>query len=195
MKGMNLSGKPGMVQPMQMPPTFGQPPTPSIQALLDGLPEEPRGSELVVERYHRRHTTSLVEQPREGLHKVVRLHGTPGDVHDRDACNRAEVPSQVVCKTHASRWVARHCVDPAVGRAGSDRDHCPRLRRQLVDPPVEGEGLSCGRIVAERGPVPFTVYVLVGDRTLDHEDERDVELVVHRLAIGLQKILAAYRRV
>src|SRR5438270_6323732 len=31
MNGMNLSGKPGMVQPMQMPPTFGQPPTPLIQ--------------------------------------------------------------------------------------------------------------------------------------------------------------------
>src|SRR5689334_4361387 len=26
MKGMNLSGKPGIVQAMQMPPTFGQPP-------------------------------------------------------------------------------------------------------------------------------------------------------------------------
>src|SRR5438270_10862385 len=26
MNGMNLSGKPGMVQPMQMPPTFGHPP-------------------------------------------------------------------------------------------------------------------------------------------------------------------------
>src|SRR3712207_9546473 len=31
MNGMNLSGKPGIVQPMQMPPTFGQPPTPLIQ--------------------------------------------------------------------------------------------------------------------------------------------------------------------
>ena len=31
MNGMNLSGKPGMVQPMQMPPTFGQPPMPAIQ--------------------------------------------------------------------------------------------------------------------------------------------------------------------
>ena len=28
---MNLSGKPGIVQPMQMPPTLGQPPTPLIQ--------------------------------------------------------------------------------------------------------------------------------------------------------------------
>jgi hypothetical protein len=30
MKGMNLSGNPGMVQPMQIPPTFGQPPIPFI---------------------------------------------------------------------------------------------------------------------------------------------------------------------
>ena len=31
MNGMNLSGKPGIVHPMQMPPTLGQPPTPLIQ--------------------------------------------------------------------------------------------------------------------------------------------------------------------
>ena len=31
MNGMNLSGKPGIVQPMQIPPTLGQPPTPLIQ--------------------------------------------------------------------------------------------------------------------------------------------------------------------
>src|SRR4051812_36045151 len=31
MKGMNLSGKPGMVQAIQMPPTLGQPPMPRIQ--------------------------------------------------------------------------------------------------------------------------------------------------------------------
>ncbi len=29
--GINLSGKPGIVQPIQMPPTFGQPPIPIIQ--------------------------------------------------------------------------------------------------------------------------------------------------------------------
>jgi hypothetical protein len=37
MKGMNLSGKPGMVQPMQMPPTLGQPPIPAIQPRLGTL--------------------------------------------------------------------------------------------------------------------------------------------------------------
>src|SRR4029077_17411236 len=38
MKGMNLSGKPGIVQPMQMPPTFGQPPTPPIPPPFRTLP-------------------------------------------------------------------------------------------------------------------------------------------------------------
>src|SRR5215471_5504085 len=35
--GMNLSGNPGMVQPMQMPPTLGQPPTPLTQPRLGTL--------------------------------------------------------------------------------------------------------------------------------------------------------------
>ena len=34
---MNLSGKPGIVQPMQTPPTFGQPPMPFIQPRLPTL--------------------------------------------------------------------------------------------------------------------------------------------------------------
>src|SRR6478672_7390176 len=37
MNGMNLSGNPGMVQPMQMPPTLGQPPMPFIQPRLGTL--------------------------------------------------------------------------------------------------------------------------------------------------------------
>src|SRR3954468_21396227 len=37
MNGMNLSGNPGIVQPMQMPPTFGQPPIPAIQPRLGTL--------------------------------------------------------------------------------------------------------------------------------------------------------------
>ena len=34
MNGMNLSGKPGMVQAMQMPPTLGHPPMPFIHPRL-----------------------------------------------------------------------------------------------------------------------------------------------------------------
>src|SRR3954449_5403385 len=37
MNGMNLSGNPGIVQPMQMPPTLGQPPIPFIQPRLGTL--------------------------------------------------------------------------------------------------------------------------------------------------------------
>ena len=37
MNGMNLSGNPGIVQAMQMPPTFGHPPTPLIQPRLGTL--------------------------------------------------------------------------------------------------------------------------------------------------------------
>src|ERR1700730_17559363 len=37
MNGMNLSGKPGIVQAMQMPPTLGQPPAPLSQPGLGTL--------------------------------------------------------------------------------------------------------------------------------------------------------------
>ena len=37
MNGMNLSGNPGIVQAMQMPPTFGQPPTPLTQPRIGTL--------------------------------------------------------------------------------------------------------------------------------------------------------------
>ena len=37
MKGINLSGKPGMVQPIQIPPTLGHPPIPAIQPRLPTL--------------------------------------------------------------------------------------------------------------------------------------------------------------
>ncbi len=37
MNGMNLSGKPGIMQPMQMPPTLGQPPIQAIHPRLGTL--------------------------------------------------------------------------------------------------------------------------------------------------------------
>ena len=37
MNGMNLSGNPGIVHAMQMPPTFGQPPTPPTQPRIGTL--------------------------------------------------------------------------------------------------------------------------------------------------------------
>ena len=56
MNGMNLSGKPGMVQPMQMPPTLGQPPMPAIQPRLGTLqlttgPQQPSFTRHLGEPY------------------------------------------------------------------------------------------------------------------------------------------------
>jgi hypothetical protein len=56
MKGMNLSGKPGIVQAMQMPPTLGQPPTPLIQPRLGTLhfttgPQQPSFTRHLGEPY------------------------------------------------------------------------------------------------------------------------------------------------
>ena len=56
MNGMNLSGKPGMVQPIQIPPTFGHPPTPLIQPRLGTLhfttgPQQPSLTRHLGESY------------------------------------------------------------------------------------------------------------------------------------------------
>jgi len=50
--GMNLSGNPGIVQPMQMPPTLGHPPMPRIQPRLVTLqsttgPQQPNFTEAL----------------------------------------------------------------------------------------------------------------------------------------------------
>src|SRR5437764_1115697 len=56
MNVMNLSGKPGIVQAMQMPPTLGQPPTPLIQPPLGTLhlttgPQQPSLTRHLAEPY------------------------------------------------------------------------------------------------------------------------------------------------
>ena len=66
MKGMNLSGKPGMVQPMQMPPTLGQPPMPFIQPRLGTLqfttgPQHPILTRHLGEPYSRGEIALFIE--------------------------------------------------------------------------------------------------------------------------------------
>ena len=63
--GMNLSGKPGMVQPMQMPPTLGHPPIPRIQPRLVTLqsttgPQQPSLTRHFEDPYCARKITLLV---------------------------------------------------------------------------------------------------------------------------------------
>src|SRR4051812_22948762 len=102
----------------------------AVAALVDGLAEQPRRAQLVVERDHRREPGRLVEQPDQRLHEVLRLYRAAGDVDDRQVAGRAEVPAQVVGEAHAAGRVAGHRVDAAVGGAGADRDHAPRLGRE-----------------------------------------------------------------
>src|ERR671921_476411 len=94
MNGMNLSGKPGIVQPMQMPPTFGQPPIPAIQPRLGTLQLTTGPQQPIVERDDGREPGGLVEQPGQRLHEVLRLHGTARHVDDREPRRRAEVPAE-----------------------------------------------------------------------------------------------------
>ena len=85
-------------------------------------------------------------------------------------------------------------MDAAVGGAGADRHHRPGLGGKVVDPPVHGQRLPGVRVVAERGPVTLALDdVLVGDRALDHEDER-LQLAGHRRAERSEELLAAHRR-
>ena len=105
-----------------------------------------------------------------------------------------EIPAQVVAQSHASGRVARHRVDAAVARAGAGGHHRPRLGGQVVDPPVHGQRLPRGGVVAERGPVAVTLDdVLVGDRALDDEDER-LQFACRRGPERSQELLAAHRR-
>src|SRR3569623_1536044 len=105
MNGMNLSGKPGIVQPMQMPPTFGQPPMPAIQPRLGTL-----------------QMTTGPQQPTFTWH-----------LGELQSLASLELPPQVVREAHATRRVARHGVDTAERRTGTGRDHRPCPGRQLVD--------------------------------------------------------------
>src|SRR4051795_331847 len=120
-------------------------------------------------------------------------HPPAGAVSDRRAAARAALPPEVAGQAEAAGRVARHGVDTAIGRAGADGHDAPGLRGEAVDPPVQRERLAGRLVVAERGPVALAVDVLVGDRALDDEHERRVELVDERLAERLEELLAAER--
>ena len=139
---------------------------------MNGLAEEPRRPQLLVERNHRRQTGDLVEQVEQRLHEVVGLHRAAGHVDDRQAGLRFPIPAEVVGQAHAAGGVAFHGVDAAVGGAGSACNDGQRLGRQAVDPLVGGDGLAGVRIGAQGRPVAFFLDLLVGDRAFHDEHER-----------------------
>src|SRR6185312_2803182 len=90
----------------------------SVAPLVHRHPEQPARAPHVVQGDHRGVAARLAQQIEQGVHEVVGLYRTPGDVHDGDACSRYETISQVVGEAHAARGVALDGVNAAVRRAG-----------------------------------------------------------------------------
>src|SRR5580700_4891995 len=95
----------------------------AVATFVDGPAEQPRWTQLIVERNHGRQTRNLVEEIEYGLHKVVRLHGTSGHVHDRQSSLGPPIPAKIVCQSHAAGGISFHGVNAAVGSEGSDCNH------------------------------------------------------------------------
>src|SRR6185369_8758917 len=100
----------------------------AVAAFVHGGVEQPFGAPLGVERDHWCASGELIQKIEQGLHEVVGLHRTTGHVHDRDPRVRLPITTEVVAKAHRAGGVARHGVNPTIGRAGADRDHRPRAR-------------------------------------------------------------------
>src|ERR1700691_4550579 len=114
----------------------------TITAFMDGPPEEPGGTQGIIERDHGGAPGGHVEKIKERLHEVVRLDGASGNTNDGDIALRAPLPTKVIGQPHASGGIAFHGMNSAVGRAGPGSNHCPCFRRQPIDPLTSGYGLT-----------------------------------------------------
>ena len=124
---------------------------------------------------------------------VVGLRRAARDADDRQVGARPPVPAEVVGQAHRAGRVVAHRGDAAVGRARPDGHHGRGLRREPVDPLVDGDRLAVELVDAEARPVPLAAELLVGDRALEHEDER-VELVVLGVVEGVHELVAVLER-
>src|SRR5579872_1672351 len=59
--------------------------TGSVTTVVHGGTEEPGRTQLVIQRNHRSQTRDLIEEVQHRLHKVVGLHRTSGNIHDRQS--------------------------------------------------------------------------------------------------------------
>src|SRR3954451_10472726 len=156
----------------------------TVAPLVHGAAEQPGGPQGVVERDHRRLAGRQVEQVGQGLGEVVGLDRAARHADDRDAGLGLPVPAEVVGHAHRAGGVAGHGVDPAVRGAGPGGHDGRRLGRQPVEPLAGGDRLPGGGVVAEAGPVPLVLDLLVGDGPLDDQDER-----LQVTAVGLEEPL------
>jgi len=100
----------------------------AITAFVDGAPEEPGGTQSVIERDHRGAAGGHVEQIEERLHEIVRLDRASRYAHDGNIALRAPLPAQIVGQPHTSGGIAFHGMNSAVGRTGARGNHRPRFR-------------------------------------------------------------------
>src|SRR5580704_15283384 len=143
----------------------------AVTTLVYRVAKKPGRSQCLVERNHRRPSRRYVKQIQKRFHEIVGLHRTAGHAHDGNLRLRLPLPSQVVRKPHASRWIAFHGVNAAVGGAGSRRHHRPRTRRETVDPFTGGDRLAGLWVGAQGSPVTYFLIVFVRDRPFYHQNE------------------------
>ena len=146
----------------------------AIAPFMDRIAEKPCGAQRVVQRNHGCAASGHVEQIKQRLHEVVRLHRTPRDANNGNARLRAPSPAQVIGEPHASGWVALHRMDSAIRCACSSSQYRPCFRRQPVDPVTRCYGLTGGLVGPKRCPISSLFVSLIRNGPLHHQDERSL---------------------
>ncbi len=145
----------------------------------------------------------MQRQVQQRLGDVVGLGRAARQVDDRNVPARGPAPAEVVAQPHRAGRVVPHRRDAAERRARAEREHGGGARREPVDPRAGGDRLARVRVDAHRRPVAIAADLLVGDRALEHEDERlepaggRVEPRAHELLPGLvgeQRVVDDHRR-
>ena len=152
MNGMKRSGKPGIVHAMQMPPTFGQPPTPFTQPRAGTLhfatgPAQPTLARHVPWSAERVCEAAVLGETRRGRtsRAPCARRARPG-VPGRRA--RSEGPHPAI--SSAMRWSVSVIASGCTGQPGRLISGAPAPRDEAVAEMV-AQPHRAGRVVAHRG--------------------------------------------
>ena len=104
--------------------------------------------------------------------KLSGCTGQPGTQTIGRPASRSPIPAQVVGQAHAAGRVPRHGVDAAVAAQvpAATTAQASGARRSIHSQVVIGWPVA--RSTPDGGPVSLGLVGLVGDRALDHEEER-----------------------
>ena len=151
MNGMYLSGKPGIVQAMQMPPTFGQPPMPFTQPRSGTLhfTTGPLQPSLTRQRWSEPYSRGEVAVLVEGGAVAALVRRAPEEPLRPQLRRRAR--SSAPCRRAAARGRAasRWCCRAARGSPGCRRSGGPPSSFQLPAEVVR-QAHGAGRVVLHR---------------------------------------------